>query len=88
MDQTWKTILWQQFGASITMLGNAIQPCPDELWDKSHDQYSFWYLAYHMVFFLDYYSAGTELGYMPPVPFTLIELDPSGVLPDRVYTKD
>ena len=30
----------------------------------------------------------TVQGFTPPEPFTLGELDPWGVLPDRVYTKD
>lgn len=88
MDISWNTILWRQFGAAIDMLENAIQACPDELWGKSHDAHSFWCLAYHTLFFLDYYSSGTDVGFVPPSPFTLSELDPSGLLPDRLYTKE
>lgn len=29
---TWRTILWQQFGAAVDMLDNALRACPDELW--------------------------------------------------------
>ena len=29
----------------------------------------------------------TAEGFAPPSPFTLSEMDPSGVMPDRVYTK-
>ncbi len=43
--------------------------------------------VYHTLFWLDYYLADDD-NYTPPAPFTLGELDPSGVLPDRVYTKD
>jgi hypothetical protein len=32
MNSTWKTIIWQQFGAAIDMLDNALRACPDELW--------------------------------------------------------
>ena len=32
--------------------------------------------------------SGTDQGFAPPEPFTLSELNPSGVLPERVYTKD
>jgi hypothetical protein len=36
MDTLWRTILWQQFGAAIDMLENALVACPDELWsDRS-----------------------------------------------------
>lgn len=30
-----KEALWQQFGASIDMLENALLACPDELWDTA-----------------------------------------------------
>jgi hypothetical protein len=32
MNISWKTIIWQQFGAAIDMLDNALRACPDELW--------------------------------------------------------
>lgn len=88
MDATWRTILWQQFGAAIDMLENAVTACPDDLWSDRSRNPEYWYLVYHTLFFLDYYLSESEEGFQPPAPFTLGELDPSGVLPDRVYTKD
>ena len=32
MDFPWNQILWAQLGASIDMLENAIEACPDGLW--------------------------------------------------------
>ena len=32
MDTLWKNALWQQFGATIDMLDNALLVCPDTLW--------------------------------------------------------
>lgn len=32
MDAAWRTILWQQFGASIDTLDNALLACPEEIW--------------------------------------------------------
>jgi len=29
MDDFWKTLLWQQFGAAIDMLEDATRACPD-----------------------------------------------------------
>jgi hypothetical protein len=29
MDSFWKTIIWQQFGAAIDMLDNALRACPE-----------------------------------------------------------
>ena len=36
---------------------------------------------------LDLYLSDTMEGFAPPAPFTLSEMDPSGLMPDRVYTK-
>jgi len=33
MDTTWKAVIWQQFGAAIDMLDNALLACPGKLWD-------------------------------------------------------
>lgn len=89
MDSLWRTLLWAQFGAAIDMLDNALVACPDSLWRKSlWDSAEFWYVAYHALFWLDLYLVGSEEGFAPPAPFTLEELDPAGVTPERPYTKD
>jgi hypothetical protein len=82
-----KAGLWQQFGAAIDMLENALRACPEELWSDRSQRPEFWYVVYHTVFFLDFYSSESPEGFAPPAPFTLAELDPAGVLPERVYTK-
>lgn len=87
MDSTGKAMLWSQFGASIDMLENAIRTCPDELWRDRTQRPEFWYVAFHTLFFLDLYLSGTTEGFAPPPPFTLDELDPAGILPERVYAK-
>ena len=66
------------------MLENAIRACPDALWTGSR----FWYISYHTLFFLDLYLSESAENFTPPAPFTFSELDPSGVFPDRPYTKD
>lgn len=99
MESAWRDALWPQFGAVIDMLDNAIAACPDSLWHGrlwpvppdlglSEDFSAFWYLAYHTLFWLDCYLSGSEEGFAPPVPFTLAEFDPAGVLPERTYTKE
>jgi len=95
MDTTWRTTIWQQFGAAIDMLENALLACPDELWRdrlwnnrSERPEYSeFWYIAYHALFWLDFYLSGSVEGFVPPAPFTLDELDPAGLLPERPYTQ-
>jgi len=80
-------ILWPQFGAAIDMLENAMDACPEALWGDRSQRPEFWYLVFHTLFFLDYYLADSAEGFAPPAPFTLDELDPAGVLPERPYTK-
>ena len=95
MDSLWKNALWQQFGAVIDMLENALVACPDTLWQRplwiksgGPEDGTFWKITYHTLFWLDLYLTGSLEGFAPPMPFTLDELDPAGVLPGRPYTKD
>lgn len=88
MDTTWRTILWQQFGAAIEMLENAVRACPEKLWSDRSQRPEFWYVVYHTLFFLDLYLSGSVDGFRPPAPFNLDELDPRGLMPERVYTKE
>src|SRR5512143_1170686 len=97
MDTFWRIALWKQYGAAIDMLDNAIAVCPDALWRQPiwHDpsvpseRTEFWYVAYHTLFWLDLYLFGSEEGFAPPAPFTLIEqYDATGPLPDRTYSRD
>ncbi len=96
MNIPWRTIIWQQFGGAIDTLDNALRACPDELWrarlwdhPSERPEFSqFWYVVYHALFWLDLYLTGAEEGFTPPAPFTLIEQDEDGPLPERPYTKD
>lgn len=90
MDIDIKTMLWQQFGAAIDTLDDAIRLCPEEHWtavlwkDEEDPRYGqFWFVAYHTLFWLDLYLSGsTHEGFLPPAPFV------RGKLPDPPYTKD
>ncbi len=96
MDTNLKTSIWQQFGACIDYLSDTISACPDSLWqaplwqtsDKPPEFAQFWYVTYHALFWLDLYLTGAEEGFLPPQPFTLIEQDDNGPLPERIYTKE
>ena len=87
MDGMWKAAIRQQFVAAIDMLENAMRDCSEALWGDGARQPQFWYLVYHTLFFLDLYLSGSRECFAPPAPFTLDELDPAGVMPDRVYAK-
>jgi len=87
MDRAWREIIWNQFGAAIDTLESTIHACPDELWGDRSQRPEYWYIVYHTLFFLDFYLHDSGEEFAPPAPFNLDELDPAGILPDRVYTK-
>ncbi len=96
MDDFMRSILWRQFGSAIDMLrAGSFKPALTELWrvrlwpvaSGSPELSEFWYIAYHTLFWLDLYLSGAVEGFAPPEPFTLDELDPAGVTPDRPYSK-
>ena len=89
MDIDWRTSTWNQFGAAIDMLGDAIRLCPDHLWtavlwkDTDDVRYGqFWFVAYHTLFWLDLFLTGSMEGFAPPPPFK------RRVLPEKPYTKE
>lgn len=96
MDDLFRSALRSQFLAALKMLENAIHACPEglwqgRLWDEKTLQpefAEFWYLVSHTLFWTDLYLTGQIEGFSPPAPYTLVELDPAGALPDRVYSKD
>ena len=78
----------QQFRAAIDMLANAIEACPDSVWSGKGPG-AFWYLAFHVLFFLDLYlSSESESQFQPPPPFGLSELEPEVVVPEPGYGKE
>ncbi|MBL8134068.1 MAG: DinB family protein [Anaerolineae bacterium] len=95
MDDNLKTSIWQQFGAAIDYLAAALNACPDTLWTFSMwepgkappERSQVWYVAYHTLFWLDLYLTGAEEGFLPPAPFSLIEQDDEGPIPERPYAK-
>ena len=85
MIETVKKTCWQQFGATLDMLGNAINLCPDALWDTDR---LFWYWSFHCLFWTDYYLTLDPDSFTPPAPFTFSEFESGGAIPDRTYTKE
>jgi len=96
MNIGWRLIIWQQFGAAIDMLDDALRACPEELWRESvwddpseRPEYSqFWFVVYHTLYWLDLYLAGTADGFAPPQRFRQAEKGPDGVLPKMPYTRE
>lgn len=88
MEQKMKSILWQQFGAAIDSLGKAIDHCPETHWTDDSKYYQIWYISFHTIFWLDYLLSAPADNFKPPAPFTMSEMDPSGIIPEPAYTKD
>jgi hypothetical protein len=89
MDIDYRAIVWNQYGAALDMLADAIQLCPDHLWtavlwqDSEDVRYGeFWFVAYHTIFWSDLYLTGSSEGFTPPPPFI------RGRLPDQPYTRE
>ena len=55
MHDYWQTIIGRQFAAAIQMLRSAVQACPDDIWDDHAHGTPFWHLAYHALFYADFY---------------------------------
>lgn len=89
MGIDYRAIVWNQYGAALDMLGDAIRLCPDSLWtlkvwsDDDDERFGqFWFVAYHTVFWSDLYFTGASEGFLPPAPFI------RGKLPEHPYTKE
>src|SRR5579884_346953 len=73
------------------MLEQPVRACPDELlsvrvWNDPYAE--LWNVAYHALFWFDLHLTGSQAGFAPPPPFTLAELDPRGLLPERRYARE
>src|SRR5262245_61811656 len=91
MDTAIKSAVWQQFGAAIDMLDEAIRACPDELWianlwnepERPPAYATYWYRAFHTLLWMDLYLSATPAeDFNPPAPFL------GDGLPEQPYTQD
>jgi hypothetical protein len=58
-------ILVSQYQASLAMLSQAIEACPDALWNAPEDKNKFWQTAYHALYFTHVYAAESETAAIP-----------------------
>lgn len=94
--------LWNQFGAALDMFENAISKCPKVLWTYNYStnkdtidakhidevRSSYWYIAFHTLFFTDYYMDMDPDNFTMPEPFTIKEEDIDEVMPEKIYSKE
>ena len=60
MQRNWQRMMDRQFAAAIQMIRAAIEACPEQLWDDRTDGSPFWHLAYHALFYVDFYLSDDE----------------------------
>src|SRR5688572_4504141 len=55
-----RTILKSQYHAALAMLRDAVEKCPDALWDDPRHLNRTWQVAYHALYFARYYGGRDE----------------------------
>jgi len=85
-----KQAVTTQFEASLSMLKEAIEKCPDEHWEGLIAKYPIWMVAYHTLCFVDYYLSRGEADFRPRVeegihPTGMAELDEE--YPSRKFSR-
>jgi hypothetical protein len=62
---TIKAILVSQYEASLLMLKNAIVASDTEIWTRRVCKKAFWHVAYHTLFYTDFYLSKDENAFVP-----------------------
>ena len=58
-------LLLDQFEASLEMLGECVDNCPEEHWESRIGNAAFWRVVYHTLFFVDLYLSADEASFAP-----------------------
>jgi hypothetical protein len=61
----YQAIIRSQYQAALGMLQQAVNKCPDALWDHADDKTKFWHIAYHALFYTHLYLHKTEAEFTP-----------------------
>ena len=56
----YKKAIKGQYQISLNMLKQAIEKCPDSMWNDQSFANKFWQLAFHTLFYVDMYTQGTD----------------------------
>ena len=60
-----KQTVKSQYFAALAMLKQAVEACPDTLWDDPGYESPFWHIAYHVLFYTHLYLQPTEQEFSP-----------------------
>ena len=78
-----KKVIQSQYLAALAMLKQAIEKCPQTVWDDPKDKFKFWSKAYHTIFYVHLYLQNAEKDFVPwekhhdpdgDIPFTKEEV--------------
>jgi len=58
-------IIVSQYRASLAMLAQTVQECPEEIWDSPDDKTKFWHIAYHVLFYTHLYLQDAHQDFVP-----------------------
>jgi hypothetical protein len=58
-------IIQSQYHASLEMMRQVVERCPDELWDRPVNGVSLWRIAYHALFYVHLYLQPTLADFAP-----------------------
>jgi DinB superfamily len=64
-EHIWPSVLKSQYHASLAMLRDAIERCPDPLWVDTAHKNAFWQIAYHTLFYTHLYLHPDEASFQP-----------------------
>lgn len=97
MKGPWPAMISRQFAAALQMLRQAVEACPEELWDDRTEGSPFWHLAYHALFYADFYLSRDDKTFQPRafhedkthfLPGDYREFGGIVGTPERAYTRD
>ena len=77
-----KAALKSQYHASLEMLKQAIEKCPDDLWYSLEYKNTFWQLAYHTLFFTHFYLNQRSEDFVPWIHHQKDNQNPDGISGD------
>ena len=60
-----KQTIKSQYYAALEMLKQAVEACPESLWDDPGYESPFWHIAYHVLFYTHLYLQPTEQDFRP-----------------------
>jgi hypothetical protein len=58
-------VIVSQYQAALEMLRQAVDKCPEPLWDSPEDKTKFWHIAYHALFYTHLYLSDSEATFTP-----------------------